>query len=247
MYLFSRTLGLEEAKASLSHAIASHKFPHALLIHGPAGVGQLPMLLDLADILICEATDSRPCLKCSGCLGRKHNNLDNLVFVIPMEKKKKEKEKEKESEKSNSDGDADNIQADDLTELVKDFEHDPYGFTHTEKSAINVAQVRDLQSRLAFAEVSKRPRIVIMPWIETMAHEAANTLLKTLEEPPPNTYFLLSSDDRSSLLPTILSRCTQLAAFPMESDAWENCSPCMASVSRSNRFLLGYYLLRKDR
>jgi hypothetical protein len=43
----------------------------------------------------------------------------------------------------------------------------------------------------------------------------ANALLKTLEEPPPDTYFLLACGDRGALLPTIVSRCTQLPLFPM--------------------------------
>ena len=75
-FAFNRTLGLTEAKASLAQAISSGKFPHALLIHGPEGVGQNPMLLDLADILLCEEeSGTRPCGKCAGCLGRKKNRV----------------------------------------------------------------------------------------------------------------------------------------------------------------------------
>jgi len=198
---------LEEAKSSLAHAITSGKFPHALLVHGPEGVGQNPLLLDLADLLLCEdASGNRPCGHCAGCLGRKRNNLDNLIFIMPLEKK----------EKASSEGEMEGAQVDELALKAKEFHDDPYGFARTEKSRINIAQVRDLQGRLSFAEASRKPRIVVILWAETMPQEAANALLKTLEEPPQNTYFLLSSDDRASLLPTILSRCTQLAVFPME-------------------------------
>jgi hypothetical protein len=215
---FSRAQGLEEAKAYLSQALSSGKFPHALLVHGPEGVGQNPLLLDLIDILLCEADDLRPCGACAGCLGRKRNNLDSLIFLMPIEKK--DKAAEKSGGGSNGgDGGMEDAQVDELTERAKEFHADPYAFARTDKANLNVGQIRSLQARLSFAEASRRPRIVVILWAETMAAPAANTLLKTLEEPPPNTYFLLSSDDRGALLPTILSRCTQLPLFPLAPEA----------------------------
>lgn len=211
-FKYSRSQGLDEAKSFLNQALSSGKFPHALLVHGPEGVGQNALLLDLVDILLCDATDMRPCGTCVGCLGRKRNNLDNLIFLMPIEKKDK-------GEASGGDGELEGAQVDELTQKAKEYHEDPYGFTRTEKSNLNIAQVRSLQARLSFSEASRLPRIVVILWSETMAAPAANTLLKTLEEPPPNTYFLLSSEDRSVLLPTILSRCTQLPLFPMSPDA----------------------------
>ncbi|MDB5106855.1 MAG: ATPase [Fibrobacteres bacterium] len=211
-FAFSRTQGLDEAKSFLSQAISSGKFPHALLVHGPEGVGQNALLLDLVDILLCDSAEIRPCGKCPGCLGRQRNNLDNLIFLMPIEKKDKAADK-------GGDGEMEDAQVDELTERAKDFHADPYGFARSEKGNLNVGQIRGMQARLSFAEASQRPRIVVILWAETMAAPAANTLLKTLEEPPANTYFLLSSDDRSVLLPTILSRCTQLPIFPMVPEA----------------------------
>jgi DNA polymerase III delta prime subunit len=212
-FAFTRTQGLEAAKAFLSQALASGKFPHGLLVHGPEGVGQNPLLLDLVDILLCDSADLRPCGACEGCLGRRRNNLDSLIFLMPIEKK------DKSQEKSGGDGEMEDAQVDELTERAKEFHADPYAFTRAEKANLNVGQVRSLQARLSFAETAKRPRIVVILWAETMAASAANTLLKTLEEPPANTYFLLSSDDRSALLPTILSRCTQLPLFSLAPEA----------------------------
>lgn len=208
-YTFSRAQGMEEAKSSLVQALSSGKFPHALLVHGPEGVGQNALLLDLADILLCESAEARPCGDCAGCLGRIRNNLDGLIFLMPIEKK----------DKASGDGEVEDAQIDELTQKAREFHDDPYGFARSEKSNLNIAQIRGMQSRLSFAEASSRPRVVVILWAEAMAHPAANTLLKTLEEPPANTYFLLSSDDRASLLPTILSRCSQLPLFPMSSEA----------------------------
>jgi len=208
-FLFSRSLGLESAKASLTQAILSEKFPHALLVHGPEGAGQNPLLLDLADILLCEEkSENRPCGKCSSCRGRKANSLDNLIFILPIEKKDKVS--------AEGDGGVEASQVDEISEKWMEFQQNPYGFSRTEKSRISISQIRDNINRIAYTEGAKKKRIVLIPWAETMDASPANAFLKTLEEPPPNTYFLLSSSDRASLLPTILSRCTQLAIFPMD-------------------------------
>jgi DNA polymerase-3 subunit delta' len=208
-FAFSRTQGLEEAKSFVSRALDSGKFPHALLIHGPEGVGQNPLLLDLVDILLCESAELRPCGTCAGCLGRKRNNLDNLNFVIPL------------AEKSD-DGDARKMtpaQTQELADGIESLSEDPYGFTVAEKAVIRISQISDLQGKIAFSQAGERVKLVVMLKVETMDAPVANALLKTLEEPPPNTYFLLSSDDRSALLPTILSRCTQLPVFSMSPEA----------------------------
>jgi DNA polymerase-3 subunit delta' len=208
-FAFSRTQGLEEAKAFVSRALDSGKFPHALLIHGPEGVGQNPLLLDLVDILLCESAEMRPCGVCAGCLGRKRNNLDNLNFVIPL------------AEKSD-DGDARKMtpaQTQELADGIESLSEDPYAFTVAEKAVIRISQISDLQGKIAFSQAGERVKLVVMLKVETMDAPVANALLKTLEEPPPNTYFLLSSDDRSALLPTILSRCTQLPVFSMSPEA----------------------------
>ena len=124
---FSRAQGLEEAKSFLTQALASGKFPHALLVHGPEGVGQNPLILDLADILFCDSTGMRPCGQCPGCLGRKRNNLDNLIFLMPIEKK------DKASASGSGDGEMEDSQVDELTDKARDFHADPYGFARTGK------------------------------------------------------------------------------------------------------------------
>lgn len=75
---------------------------------------------------------------------------------------------------------------------------------------INVEQVRGLQ-RLFTTTSSMSPwRVVIIDAIDDLERAAANALLKNLEEPPPNSLFLLVSHASGRLLPTIRSRCRQL-------------------------------------
>ena len=73
-----------------------------------------------------------------------------------------------------------------------------------EKKTITIDQVRELSSLLSTKQLEKR-YIVIRP-AESLGEEAANALLKNLEEPKENVHFLLITENPSRLLPTILSR-----------------------------------------
>ncbi len=81
-------------------------------------------------------------------------------------------------------------------------------------AGIKIDQIRKLQKDLAFPPFEARTRVVILPDIhDTMRRpEVANSLLKTLEEPPADTLLILTGDEAGGILPTILSRC-QLVPF----------------------------------
>ncbi|HEX9965697.1 MAG TPA: DNA polymerase III subunit delta' [Allosphingosinicella sp.] len=84
---------------------------------------------------------------------------------------------------------------------------------------INVDQVRSLQ-RLFNTTASLSPwRAVIVDSIDDLERNAANALLKNLEEPPPSSVFFLVSHAPERLLPTIRSRCRLLRLAPLEGDA----------------------------
>jgi DNA polymerase-3 subunit delta' len=85
--------------------------------------------------------------------------------------------------------------------------------------AISVDQVRSL-SRLFSTTASMSPwRVVVIDAIDDLERPAANALLKNLEEPPPNSLFLLVSHASERLLPTIRSRCRQLRLSTLDDDA----------------------------
>ena len=85
--------------------------------------------------------------------------------------------------------------------------------------SISVDQVRGLQ-RLFSTTASLSPwRIVIIDSIDDLERGGANALLKNLEEPPPNSLFLLVSHAPERLLPTIRSRCRQLRLSTLDDDA----------------------------
>jgi DNA polymerase-3 subunit delta' len=90
--------------------------------------------------------------------------------------------------------------------------------------SITVDQVRSLQ-RLFSTTASFSPwRVVVIDAIDDLERNAANALLKNLEEPPPHSLFLLVSHSPERLLPTIRSRCRQLRLSTLGQTPWR--LPC---------------------
>jgi DNA polymerase-3 subunit delta' len=85
--------------------------------------------------------------------------------------------------------------------------------------SISVDQVRGLQRLFATTASMSRRRAVVIDAIDDLERNAANALLKNLEEPPPDTLFLLVSHSPERLLPTIRSRCRLLRLAPLDDDA----------------------------
>jgi DNA polymerase-3 subunit delta' len=93
--------------------------------------------------------------------------------------------------------------------------HPDFLIIEPEGAAIKINQVRQLKKDLAFPPLEAKIRVVLLCEIQTMRREAANSLLKTLEEPPDQTVLILTGDEAGSLLPTILSRCQTVPFFPL--------------------------------
>src|SRR6187397_1628489 len=79
-----------------------------------------------------------------------------------------------------------------------------------ELGSIKIEQVRDVVDRAGYRPFEGRRRLVIVDEAEAMVAAAQNALLKTLEEPPPASVFVLISSMPDALLPTVLSRCQRL-------------------------------------
>ena len=89
-------------------------------------------------------------------------------------------------------------------------------------SAITVDEVRRLRSFLGLTAGEGAWRIVIVDSANDLNPNAANALLKSLEEPPSQTIFLLVSSEPSALLPTIRSRCRRLSLLPLGDEDLRN-------------------------
>src|SRR3712207_2687222 len=71
----------------------------------------------------------------------------------------------------------------------------------------SVDDIRDLREKVAFAPVSGRSKVYILDEAHMLSTAAWNAFLKTLEEPPPNTVFVLATTEAAKVLPTVVDRC----------------------------------------
>ena len=101
-----------------------------------------------------------------------------------------------------------------------------------ERKVIVVDDVRDIRNFISLTAAENGYRVVIIDGAEDMNKNAANALLKMLEEPPPRTVFLLICHAPGRLLPTIRSRCRGLALRPLRDDT-------LAALLRRHRPELG--------
>ncbi|MCF8068649.1 MAG: DNA polymerase III subunit delta' [Desulfobacterales bacterium] len=87
---------------------------------------------------------------------------------------------------------------------------------------IRIAQIRELLETISMRPYEAQMRVVIISEAHTMNPESANALLKSLEEPPDRTIFILTTGQPTNLLPTILSRCQHIRFNPLSNQGVEH-------------------------
>jgi DNA polymerase-3 subunit delta' len=95
-------------------------------------------------------------------------------------------------------------------------------------AAIKIDQIRELKKALTFAPFESRLRVVLIEEVQTMRREAGNSLLKVLEEPPPDNLLVLIGSTAGAMLDTIISRCQVIPFAPLP-------LPLAAQVIRQHR------------
>jgi DNA polymerase-3 subunit delta' len=88
-----------------------------------------------------------------------------------------------------------------------------------EGTFIKIEQIRDIQGRLRFRPFEGKWRVIVLQNAQDLKEEAANSLLKLLEEPPKQNVFILTAIEPQMLLPTLVSRCCHVRFQPLE-EAW---------------------------
>lgn len=86
------------------------------------------------------------------------------------------------------------------------------------KREISIERARELKRFLALAPPAGGARIAVVETAESLTTAAQNALLKTLEEPPPRTWLVLTTNAPDALLPTVRSRCQRVAVPPLPPD-----------------------------
>ena len=178
-------------------------WPHALLLHGQAGIGKLRFAQHLAQGLLCEAAlpNGEPCGKCAACNWFVQGNHPDYRIVLP------------EALAAEA-GFTSAAAADEKTDKADADEGGKK--TRTPSKEIKIEQVRALLDFCGVGSHRGGVRVVVLYPAEALNVAAANALLKTLEEPPSGVVFLMVSARIDRLLPTIISRCRQ---WPMTTPA----------------------------
>ncbi len=91
--------------------------------------------------------------------------------------------------------------------------------SNPERTMIGIDDVKDVLRQVSLKPFEGAYNVVIFESADSMSEQAANALLKTLEEPPPQVLILLLTASEEALLPTIRSRCRPLQLLPMPKDA----------------------------
>ena len=104
--------------------------------------------------------------------------------------------------------------------LIEKMQHPDFSVIQADEAgrALKVDQIRDLQHTLSLAPYETNYKIALILRFEEANPNAANALLKTLEEPPPHVIMLLTASDSEALLPTIISRCELIRLRPVSID-----------------------------
>lgn len=199
-------IGQQNLKKQLQNSIKEDRISHAQLYIGKPGYGVLPLALAYASEVICK--QSEKCLLQINQL--QHPDLHLSFPTINNSTEKKEA-----------------ISSDYIKQFREFVIEDPYRdinqwYAHInedkKQGIISVKEIENIIDNLNLKSFEGGYKVQIIWMVETMRVEAANKLLKILEEPPAKTLFILIAEDDKKILPTILSRCQKITVNALENN-----------------------------
>jgi DNA polymerase-3 subunit delta' len=196
-------IGQESITNHFKDVFVSERIPHALLIHGAPGSGQLALSLYLAQLLQCQQPESgSPCGQCSSCHKVKKGTHPDLHFVFPVPNLGEQMKKPAHFENIFREAICQQPYIS-LIEWLNQIQ------AEQKNPNISAEACRDALQDLSLHRFEGKYKVLII-WLPEFMGKEANILLKELEEPAPNTVIILASDHADAILPTILSRCQQI-------------------------------------
>lgn len=213
---FNDLPGHSGEKSKLASMADSGKLPHAILLHGPSGVGKMQCARAFVQYLFCtDRSGGDSCGRCPACLQTAKLNNPDVHYVFPIVKK------DKADLSSN------------FTEEWKEFiDHHPYMPPEewldlieagNSRPMIHVTESEEILRQSSLSAYADGYKVFVIWQPEKMNADAANRLLKVIEEPFSDTLFILVSNSPGEILPTIRSRLQDVefkALEPAEMTDW---------------------------
>ncbi len=204
--LFSDIRGNDAVVAALRGMVDTGRLPHAMLLHENEGGGAFPLVLSFLQYLYCrDRRNGEACRECPSC-----NKVSKLIhpdihFVFPVAGK----------DKPVSDQFLGPFRELALSRpyFREDELYAAFGM-EGKQALISVQEAKTLLDKLSLSAVEGGYRCVVVYLPEKMNQQAANTLLKMVEEPPEKTLFLMITHAPEKVLATIFSRCLFLRILP---------------------------------
>jgi DNA polymerase-3 subunit delta' len=180
--------------------------PQSLLLHGPAGVGKQRLALWLAQTLVCEGANP-PCERCRHCRYARELTHPDILWAFPLPHPKSER-------------DIDDAKGDLQRAAQERAKESGLYAAPPGTDGIYVATARMLVMSANLSPALAARKVFIVGDADRMAQQegnefAANAFLKLLEEPPRNTFLVLTTSALGSLLPTIRSRVVAIRVPPL--------------------------------
>lgn len=198
---FADIIGNKEAAEALRSMVDSDRIPHALLISGPSGIGKMQMARAFISYINCEnPRNGDSCGVCPSCRRIDAGNNPDVHYIYPIYKTSSPKR---------------TVSTDYIEQWKTMLKESPYmDPTHwlslldagNSQPAIYVDEADAIAAKAAVSSYSDHYKIFLIWLPERMRVEAANKLLKILEEPYEDTLFICVSNEPSLVLPTVYSR-----------------------------------------
>jgi len=202
---FAEITGQTAAHERLRVAARRGKLPHAFLFHGTPGVGKTSTALALAQYLNCEQpTETDSCGQCRSCKLIEKLQYADLHWIFPMSGSERG-QKWKGPERARH------------VREVMDARLGPgiHALTYSGAASIGIGRDEDtrlgaigeLRTQTGMTAVEAKLKTFVVTEADRMTREAANSLLKVLEEPPPGNLIILTTHRTGAIPDTIASRC----------------------------------------
>ena len=202
-------IGQRDLRAQLSSMIIDGQMPHCQIFIDSKGYGGLPLAL-FGALGLLQGASATQAVDENGIPIQKLMDDPDLHFVFPVINR--------------SSGSAKAV-SDDFVTLWKDFMIDhPYGSIQdwirqldsgNKQGIIGTEEVAKMHHKMSLKSHSGGNKVMIIFGVDKLSESASNKLLKLLEEPPKNSFFLLVAEQVGGLLPTLLSRCQEIRLNPL--------------------------------